>query len=232
MTRRQTRSGAGHGVQPGRPAIRGRRCGLDERQPCRVLGRHEAACGNLLSSAGPGRDAWPMLWTCSDRDLDRWASEDLKRWREHDAPAFTRRADYMRQAARPRAGERPWDEREEPAVEAPAVAPAPVAPVGDEDLDARREIDARRAERAAGRQARRERLAALAVPATAVTVPAAGQVIPAGIALRRPEVDGARLLEQVGLYLLDYASFPTPGGRRGRSRCGRPMRQARDADRS
>ena len=183
----------------------------------------EAACrGRLLAAGAPARDPWPMLWTCSERDLDRWSSEEFKRWREFDAATFTRKADYMRQASRPRAGERPWDEREEPAVEAAAAAPAAVAPVGDEVLDERAAIDARRAERAAGRQARRERLAALAVPATAVAVPAAGQVVPAGLAPRRAEVDGARLLEQIGLFIIDHVALPSPAAAVALTTVGRP----------
>jgi Protein of unknown function (DUF3631) len=69
-----------------------------------------------------------MLWTCSEREFARWASEDLRRWREHDAATFTRRADYMRQAARPRAGEAPWHEAEAEAP--PAPAPRPARPAG------------------------------------------------------------------------------------------------------
>ena len=192
------------------------------------LAADEATRGNLLSRQAPGRDAWPMLWTCSDRDFDRWASEDLKRWREYDAPAFTRKADYMRQAARPRAGDHPWhDQREEQTtVDAQTVAPAPVADAMDRLRDRaaalrertgpvsgreQREADYRarqeaRGERQAARDARR------AAEPAAVAVRASGAVAsqaPA-IAPRRADIDGARLLEQAGLFLLDYASFPSP----------------------
>lgn len=58
----------------------------------------EDACrGNLLSPAGlaTGRDPFPWLWTMPAGDFDRYASEDMRRWREFDAQTFTRRRDYM-----------------------------------------------------------------------------------------------------------------------------------------
>lgn len=58
--------------------------------------------GNMLAPGAPHRDAFPMLWTCSERQFERWASEEMKRWRAFDAPSFTRRRDYMRDASRPR----------------------------------------------------------------------------------------------------------------------------------
>jgi hypothetical protein len=173
----------------------------------------EAACrGRLLAPGAPARDPWPMLWTCSERDLDRWASEEFKRWREYDAASFTRRADLMRQAARPRAGEAPWHEpgREETTVERKTVAPSA------EDLEAAEDAaaEARKAERAQGAREREERRlqrearaasASVAVMAPSAVIPAAG-----GLAPRRPEIDGARLLEQIGLFIIDHVALPSP----------------------
>jgi hypothetical protein len=59
---------------------------------------------------------------------------------------------------------------------------------------------------------RKARQAGQAIPAAAIAVrqeaPAA-RMAPAGLAPGRPEVDGARLLEQVGLFMTDYAAFPS-----------------------
>ena len=204
------------------------------------LAADEATRGNLLSRQAPERDAFPMLWTCSERDFDRWASEDLKRWRQFDAPSFTRKADYMRQASRPRAGDYAWHDEPQPEEAttvdthtqtfAPAhvAAPEPPAPEpADRPAPAPgppRTTDQMRADSAAirasveeSRQAQRERLARAAAMRTGpqpaeVAVRTAGAVTarPPGIAPQRPDIDGARLLEQAGLFLLDYASFPSP----------------------
>jgi Protein of unknown function (DUF3631) len=195
----------------------------------------ETACrGRLLAPGAPaGREAWPWLWTCSEREFDRWASEELKRWREFDAASFTRRPDFMRAASRPRAGEHPWHEPS--AQQAPAAAPVQPQPA-----EARPSYGARlagvpeaqwqarlaSADEILGRAA--SRAAEVAPGAVVVRPPSA--VAAAGITPRRPEVDGARLLEQCGLYLLDYASFPSPAAAVAVTLWAAHA-QARDADR-
>jgi hypothetical protein len=41
--------------------------------------------GYMLAPGAPRRDAFPVLWTCSERQFERWASEEMKYWRAFDA---------------------------------------------------------------------------------------------------------------------------------------------------
>lgn len=107
-----------------------------------------------------------MLWTCSERQFERWASEEMKRWRAFDAPSFTRRRDYMRDASRPRAGDYPWHDPqwEEIPMDTQTIAPGPVAAPGSgsvrasrRDSGTRRTAEKRDAERQEGAVWREER---------------------------------------------------------------------------
>lgn len=158
------------------------------------LAAEAGTCGVMLSAAGDGvgRQPFPLLWTCSEADFARYASEEMKRWRA-EAPAFTRRAEYFRQASRPYAGARPWDDETEgtmaegdgglaefgaPAEDGPAVAVAgpdgPADPAGGESVAPAGGGDSgaaqRRAERAARAQVIRAEVAGYA-PASAMRPP-------------------------------------------------------------
>ncbi len=164
--------------------------------------------GNLTVRDSTVGEPFPGLYRLSARDFERQASEEMRNFCEH-SPRPTR-AEYMRNAFRPRRGAYPWHEPgwKETIVDTQTPAPAPGPGDG--------------AERAARRKARareyadiRARIGAPPVPARPpgeVAVRTSGTVTARapGIAPRRPEVDGARLLEQAGLFLLDYASFPGP----------------------
>ncbi len=78
------------------------------------LAAEEATRGVMLSAAGlaTGRDPFPMLWTCSDTEFIRLASEDLRRWRDYDAVTFTRRRDYMLGGWSAREEDYPMDDTE------------------------------------------------------------------------------------------------------------------------
>ena len=190
-----------------------------------------ATRGRMLAPGGPDRDAFPLLWQCSERQFDRWASEEMRRWRQFDAQSFTRKRDFMRDASRPRAGEYPWHEPPEETMEVQTVPPAPAAAAEEtaEEQEEREEQerwaarDARIAERAA-RVAERaawaaERRAAVVPPAAspgaAVAVPVTGQVIPPGLARRPavPDIDGALLLDYVAAYLARYVWWPSVAAR-------------------
>jgi hypothetical protein len=85
--------------------------------------------GKMLAPGARPRAAFPMLRTRSERQFERWASEEMKRWRAFDAPSFMRRRDYMRDASRPRTGDYSWHDpqREEIPEDTQTIAPAPVA---------------------------------------------------------------------------------------------------------
>jgi hypothetical protein len=187
-----------------------------------------------------GRNPFPMLWTCSADEFSRWASDDFRRWVEHGELTVTTRGEFLRGTFWAKHSDNPWHEEPgETATVAPsaeeleAAEDAAVAARREErarkaEASRRRqqeraaaeaaedaaaeEREARRAERDREREERRlQREARSASASVAVMAPSA--VIPAaaaGIAPRRAEVDGARLLEQCGLFLLDYASFPSP----------------------
>ena len=83
----------------------------------------------------------------------------MKRWRAFDAPSFTRRRDYMRDASRPRTGDYPWHDPqwEEIPVDTQTIAPAPVAasgPVASGPADEKAARAVRREKRNAERQER------------------------------------------------------------------------------